>query len=137
MRTTCTLSSGCLAEKARTAPVTVIPGMKPTVNADDPCAACWTRRLQSLRGGQQGPRVLQQLTAGGRQLGGLLVPGEQLRAQLLLQRADLPGQHRLRDVQPLGGPAEVQLLGHGHEVAQLAQIDIHDISSGADAPPHA
>jgi hypothetical protein len=89
--------------------------------------------VQSLRGGQQGARVLQQLTARGRQLGGLLVPGEQLRAQFLLQRADLPGQHRLRDVQPLGGPPEVQFLGHDHEVTQLAQIDIHDISYGVDA----
>jgi hypothetical protein len=30
----------------------------------------------------------------------------------------------LGDVKAFGGPAEVQLLGDGHEVAQLAQVDV-------------
>ena len=44
------------------------------------------------------------------QLGGPLVPREQLDFQLGFQRPDLAGQHRLGDVQGLGAPAEVQLL---------------------------
>ena len=44
--------------------------------------------------------------------------------ELALQLADLLGQRRLRDVQPLGGPAEVKFLGDGAEVAQVAQL--HD-----------
>jgi hypothetical protein len=41
-----------------------------------------------------------------------------------LQRPDLPGQHRLGDVQLGGGPPEMQMPGYRHEVAQLAQVDV-------------
>jgi len=44
--------------------------------------------------------------------------------QLLFQSPDLAGQHRLRNVQGFGRAAEVQLLGHGHEVAQLTKVDV-------------
>jgi hypothetical protein len=44
--------------------------------------------------------------------------------QLVLERPDLAGQHRLGDVQRVGGPAEVQMLGNGQEVPQLAQVQV-------------
>lgn len=47
---------------------------------------------------------------------------EQRHPQLGLQIADLPAQRRLRDVQPLGGPAEVEGLRHGEEVAEVSKF---------------
>ena len=52
-------------------------------------------------------------------------PDEQHGAELGLQGADLAGQDGLGDVQVLGGAAEVAAAGHGHEVADLAQVDVH------------
>ena len=43
-------------------------------------------------------------------------------AELALELADLLRQRRLGDVQPIGGPAEVQLLGDGPEVAKMPQL---------------
>ncbi len=48
---------------------------------------------------------------------------EQLGPQLALQPLDGQAQRWLRHVQPLRGAAEVQLLGHGNELAQRAQLD--------------
>lgn len=48
------------------------------------------------------------------------VPGEQLRAQLLLQGADLLTQGGLRHEEPLSRPGEVELLRERCEVPQLA-----------------
>jgi hypothetical protein len=39
-----------------------------------------------------------------------LVRLKQLHAQLFLKRLDVPGQRRLRDVQPFGGAADVALF---------------------------
>jgi hypothetical protein len=47
---------------------------------------------------------------------------EQRRPELALEVADLPTQWRLRDVQPLGGAAEVQFFGDGDEVAEVAEL---------------
>ncbi len=55
--------------------------------------------------------------------------GEQLRSQLVFQSAELLAHRGLHDVQPLGGTAEVELLRHGEEVAQLANFH------GSPAPP--
>ena len=79
---------------------------------------------QRVRAGQQGPGVGQQLPPGRGQLGGPLVPDEQLRLQFVFQCLDLAGQHRLGDVQGLRGPAEVQPFGDRDEVAQLAEVDV-------------
>ena len=61
--------------------------------------------LQNLAGGvhQQIARV------GQRQLGGT---GEQLYVQFPFHVADMVGKGLLRDVQPLGCPGDVQLLGY-------------------------
>ena len=53
---------------------------------------------------------------GEGQLGGA---GEQLHVQLPFHVADVAGQGLLRDVKPLGGPGDVQLLGHHEEVFQM------------------
>ena len=53
-----------------------------------------------------------------------LVALEQLRAQFRFQRLDLLAQRRLADVQALGRAREVQLLGDGDKVAQVAQFHI-------------
>jgi hypothetical protein len=49
---------------------------------------------------------------------------QQRHAQFPFQRLDLRRQRRLRHVQPFGRAREVAGLGHGDEVAQLAQF--HD-----------
>jgi hypothetical protein len=43
----------------------------------------------------------------------------QLGAKRRLKATDLLAQSRLRQVQPLCGAGEVQLLGYGHEVPQI------------------
>ena len=54
-------------------------------------------------------------------------PAEQLRAQGGLQAADLLAQRRLRHEQPLGrGSGEAPFLGHGHEVAQVTDMHVHN-----------
>ena len=50
---------------------------------------------------------------------------EQRHAERLLELADPLRERRSRDVQPRGGPAEVQFLGNGHEVPQPPKIRGH------------
>ncbi len=45
-------------------------------------------------------------------------------AEFALELADLLGQRRLGHVQPVGGPAEVEFLGDGAEIAEVTQF--HD-----------
>ena len=73
-------------------------------------------------------RFLQEHLAGRREGHAPLRALEQARAQLLLQRLDLHRQRRLRQMQALRRPAEVQFFGDGHEVAQVAQL--HRSGSG-------
>jgi len=47
---------------------------------------------------------------------------EQAGAQFTLEPLHLLAQRRLHDVLPLRGPAEVQFLGQGHEIAELTQL---------------
>jgi GNAT superfamily N-acetyltransferase len=57
-------------------------------------------------------------------------PPEQLNVDDLLELPDLLGQGGLSDVQPLGGTAEVEFLGHSQKVPQVAELDslIHSSS---------
>ena len=50
---------------------------------------------------------------------------EERRADLRLQRLDLLGERRLGDVQPLGRARDMALVGHGDEVAEVAQFHSH------------
>ena len=87
-----------------------------------------------IQAGEQGAGVLLEIAAGGGQLHRAGMPGEQRRAQLFLQRGNLPAQRRLGNVQRLGGTAEVQVLGEGEEIAQLAEVD-HRYGKGMDGHP--
>jgi hypothetical protein len=51
------------------------------------------------------------------------IAGEQHDPELMFELLDRRRQRRLRDEQPLGGAAVVQLLAQDDEVAQLAQRD--------------
>ena len=59
---------------------------------------------------------------------------KQRHAELLLESADLVTQRGLGDVQPLGGPAEVKLLGDGDEVLHEPQVQAFDRRSLVIAP---
>lgn len=78
--------------------------------------------LQSVRVPQQGTRLGQENPAVGGEPDALLAAFEQGESQVLLQLGDLPAERRLGDVQALGGTADVFVLGHGDEVAQLSQV---------------
>ena len=66
------------------------------------------------------------LAAGGRQVDVSAVADEQLSPELTFKVADLLRQRRSRNVQPLRGPTEVQLLGNRDEVAQLSEFHAID-----------
>ena len=72
---------------------------------------------------QDAPGPVEQRLAGQRQLDLVRGAPEQLDADELLERADLPAQRRLRQVQLLGGAPEVELLGDGDERAQVPELD--------------
>jgi hypothetical protein len=49
---------------------------------------------------------------------------EQVGAERALELLDLVAQRRLGDIDARGGPAEMELLGDGQEVAQQARLEI-------------
>ncbi len=55
------------------------------------------------------------------------------RADLVLQRADLPTQRGLRNVQAQGCTPDIALFGHGDEVTNLRQAHESDRADGAQA----
>ena len=61
--------------------------------------------------------------AGERQLDTERRPSQQIKSDEALQATDLPAQCRLRDEQPRGGAAEVELVGDGDEGPQLPEFD--------------
>lgn len=71
---------------------------------------------------QDGTSSLQESNPGCGDLDSARGPPQQGDADLRLELLDLLGERRLGDVQPLGGPTEVTLLGDGHEVAQVADL---------------
>lgn len=62
--------------------------------------------------------------AGLGQLHALGGAHKQLHAQLFFQLLNLPGERRLRDMQPRRGAADVQLFRHGDEVFQMPEIHV-------------
>lgn len=74
------------------------------------------RRRQGLPGRGQHP------VPGGGEPDVARGPVQQPGPELAFEPGHLLAHRGLHDVQPLGGPAEVQLLGHRHEVAQPAQF---------------
>nr|WP_246624306.1 hypothetical protein [Streptomonospora nanhaiensis] len=77
-------------------------------------------RAQPLLAQQQRAGLVAQQPAGGGELDGAARPVEQRHPQFPLQALDGLAERRLGDPQRLGGAAEVHLLGHGEEVAQVA-----------------
>jgi len=73
--------------------------------------------------GQQRPRLSEERAAFGVEMNPLLCPFEQGDAELFLELHDLPAQGRLRDVQRLGGAADIAGFGDGNEIADLAQVE--------------
>jgi hypothetical protein len=49
---------------------------------------------------------------------------EQVRAERALELVDLVAQRRLGDVEARGGPAEMELLRDGQEIAEQARLEI-------------
>ena len=63
--------------------------------------------------------------AGRCQLDLALGAREQDDLQFELERLDALAERRLRHVETRGGSPEMQLLGHHQEIADVAQIDLH------------
>jgi hypothetical protein len=80
-------------------------------------------RDRVIQVGEQGPRPRQQGLAGQRQLDALGGPAEQVAPDEAFQAADLAAERGLRDEQPLGRPAEAEIVGDRDERAQVAQLD--------------
>src|ERR1700761_3703392 len=107
-----------------------MPGMNPTANRAGGARggappAQPGPLFQGRRGGQQRPGALEQLLAGLSQLGAPPVAIEQLSAQVVLERADLPAERGLGHVQQPRRPDEAELLSDGDEVPQSPQIKVH------------
>ena len=81
-------------------------------------------------GAQHLSGIGQELAAGGRQLDVSAVADEELGPKLTFEVADLLRERGASQVQPLGGPTEMQFLGHGDEVGQLPQF--HYVDGTAD-----
>jgi len=73
--------------------------------------------------GEQRADPGQQGLAGQRQLDALGGPAEQVTPDEALEATDLAAEGWLGDEQPLGGPAEAEILGDRDERAQVAQLD--------------
>ena len=78
------------------------------------------RRLARER--QHAARVAEQQRAGARRRGAATEPVEQLHAQLVLERADVLGDGRLREEERLGGAREAAELGDLDEDLEPAQV---------------
>ncbi|MNQ81647.1 hypothetical protein D3C85_966780 [compost metagenome] len=83
-------------------------------------AARQLHRLVHL--GQHLAGFVEEQAAGFGQLHPPVGAFQQARADFLFQRLDLLAQGRLGNTQLFGRPAEVQLLGHGNEIAQVSQF---------------
>src|SRR5262249_10327707 len=83
----------------------------------------------ALRRGQGAARLAEEGDAGVGQAAPAVRAIEQADAELVLERADLLAERRLRHVQAGGRAREVQLLGDGDEVAEVAELhrDVLDI----------
>jgi hypothetical protein len=106
--------------------------------APDGCERPDPQRAKLFRGGvrdrghalvpfpQQPAGDCQELGAGPGELDLAAIAGKQLRSQPGLQAVDLLAEGGLGQMQPLGGPREVQLLGHRYEIPQIPQVGVHN-----------
>jgi hypothetical protein len=86
-------------------------------------------------GREDGPRMLEERAARVGQSDAVAGSDEERDAELALELADLLRERWLSDVQPRGRPSEVQLLGDGDEVAEMAEFregdDTQNVSPSA------
>ncbi len=88
---------------------------------------------EALDGTQDGGALARQTRALARAL-------EQPHAERLLQDLDLLAERRLRHAEPVGGPAEMPLLGDREEVPEMAQepeVDHRQVSNMASSTARA
>jgi hypothetical protein len=78
---------------------------------------------RSIDLGKRPPRPLEQRRASRCQLDAARSPYEQHQPQLPLELANRTRERRLRHVQTLRCPPEMQLLRNGDEIAQLSQLE--------------
>jgi hypothetical protein len=78
--------------------------------------------LQGLRLAQQAAAIDKQKLAAFGERDALGMTKKERRAQGFFQRADLLAERRLLHAQALGSFRDVPRLGHGHEVAQVFQV---------------
>jgi hypothetical protein len=71
---------------------------------------------------EQRPGFPAEHLTSGRQPHTVRGPGNELHADSALELLQLQAQRRLRDVQPRGGPAKVQLLGENKEGGDVPQF---------------
>jgi hypothetical protein len=71
---------------------------------------------------QQIPGALVHALTRGREGDPRSVAQEQGTTQFTFQIPDLPAQRRLAEMQPLGRPGEIQVIGNGQKIAQVAQF---------------
>lgn len=83
------------------------------------------QRPQPLLAGQEFMRLVQQNHAGRGEPDLTVRPVEQCGSEVLLQPAHRLAEGWLGHAEPVGGPAEVQLVGDGDEDTQVAQ-EIHN-----------
>ena len=76
-----------------------------------------------VRLGEDLPGLFQEHPARFRQGDVAFAAFQQAHAEILFQRLDLLREGRLRQMQAQRCPSEAQLLGDGHEIAQLAEIE--------------
>jgi hypothetical protein len=76
---------------------------------------------RAIDGGEDGTSVVEEALARREQRHSARRPDEKCGPELVLQRADLSAERRLRDVEALRGAANVPFLGDGHEVTDLRE----------------
>ena len=75
-------------------------------------------------GGDDGAGSLEQLFAGGGEARGAGGAFKKAAGEAGFKELDLAGQGRLGHMQAGGGAAEVELLGEGDEVTEMAEFDL-------------
>ena len=98
--------------------VAFVPGMNPIENRAGSRPASRVRRCSADAAASKRSRVLEELLPRRGQRRATPVTFEQLRAEITLQRADLPAERWLRHVQELCGANEAEFPRDGHEVTQ-------------------
>ena len=67
--------------------------------------------------------------AGVRQAHGVVTAVEQSHSERLLEPHDSLGERLLGQIEPFGGPAEVELIDDRDERPDLADVEVHPLST--------